>query len=78
LTINKDNYNENSDFAVRVILVYNQRLTDLEVISVENWLMSNCYASSCEDVANVPILLPASVPLRVSFLPTVSGSIYLA
>jgi hypothetical protein len=71
LTINIDNYNENSDFAVRVILVYNRRLADSEVISVENWLMSNCYAN--ENAAIGPISLPAPVPLRVSFFPTISG-----
>jgi hypothetical protein len=61
------NTGEPSDFAFQIVLVYNRRLEDSEVILVENWLNLNSW--------NPQILSTKSIgeSLRVSFLPTLSG-----
>ena len=72
LAINTGVYSsDTSDFAVQSVLVYNRRLTDAEVISVESWLtqISNSGQAPVVDVPSP--FLPAQV--RVSFLPTLSG-----
>jgi hypothetical protein len=65
------NQQENSHFAIQIILVYNRRLSDSEVVSVENWLSLYSAPSIQEANTNVQLYSPSQV--RVLFLPTLSG-----
>jgi hypothetical protein len=58
-----------SDFAVQIVLVYNRRLSDSEVASVERWL-TNALCFSPTDNKNVPT---SNSHIRVSFIASLSG-----
>jgi hypothetical protein len=74
LSINTQS-SQRSDWAVQIVLVYNRKLADTEVSSVENWLMLNYSYISNENAFAAPSLLPTPSPVGVSFLPTISGYI---
>jgi hypothetical protein len=68
---------QTSDFAIQIILVYNRRLSDSEVISVEKWLsifQSECISS--EAVANHYLSTLIRSQVKVSFFTTLSGTIF--
>jgi hypothetical protein len=75
MSINRGPFNENSDFAIQIILVYNRRLSDSEVFAVENWLSQYCIISTQETTSNVQMPLSRS-QVKVAFLPTLSGTIF--
>ena len=69
------NTGEASDFAVQIVLVYNRRLEDSEVVLVENWLNLNAWNSQYSNTKSISdqSSLLSNALLRVSFLPTLSG-----
>jgi hypothetical protein len=69
------NTGEASDFAVQIVLVYNRRLEDSEVVLVENWLNLNSWNSQYSNTKSISdqSSLVSNALLRVSFLPTLSG-----
>jgi hypothetical protein len=70
LAINAGMVNDQpSDFAVQIVLVYNRRLSDSEVASVERWL-TNALCFSPTDNKNVPT---SNSHIRVSFIASLSG-----